>query len=152
MILRRYASLPNWPMATGNLEQMRRGMDRLFESLSESVGSSHAGVYPAVNISEDSTSVIVRAELPGVEIERLEVTMENDTLTIAGRRELPDEDDKVAYHRRERECGTFRRSLSVPVHVDHEKVEARYRDGILTVTLCKAPEARPRIINVQAES
>lgn len=149
MILRR---LPSWPMAFGELEVMRRGMERLYESLAESSGLPAAGVYPAVNLFERPDAVILRAELPGIHADDLDITMENDTLTIAGERAMPAEDDQVSYHRREREWGKFRRGLSIPVHVDPNNVQARYVDGILTVTLAKAQAARPRRIAVQAEA
>ena len=152
MILRSIPSFQSWPPAFGELDEMRRGMERLFDSLVDSTGLQMAGVFPAVNLSEDAQSVHVRAELPGVKADDLAITMENDTLTIAGERAMPAEDaDRVSYHRREREWGKFRRSLVVPVHVDPDHVEARYRDGILTVTLAKAPHVRPKQITVQAD-
>ena len=153
MIMRRLPSLPNWPTAFGELDDMRRGMERLFDSLVETTGLRMAGVCPALNLSEDPEKVFVRAELPGVKADDLEITMENDTLTIAGERAMPvEDDDRVSYHRREREWGKFRRSLTVPVHVDPDNMEAGYRDGILTVALAKAPDARPKQIAVRAEA
>jgi HSP20 family protein len=95
-------------------------------------------------------SVYVRAELPGIKSDDLEITMEKDTLTIAGERKHATEDDSVSYHRREREWGGFRRSFSLPNRVDADKVQARYLDGVLTVILPKAAEARPKQITVQA--
>jgi HSP20 family protein len=153
MILRRFPTFPNWPTGFGELDDMRRGMERLFGSLGESFGLPTAGVYPALNVSEDPDAIYVRAEMPGVKADDIDITMENDTLTIAGERAPAVEDDKrVSYHRREREWGKFRRSLDLPVHVDAEHIAANYRSGILTVKLPKAPDARPRRIAVQAES
>jgi len=86
MILRSVPTFQNWPLAFGELDEMRRGMDRLFDSLIESTGLQLAGVYPPLNLSEEADSVHVRAELPGVKAEDLMITMENDTLTIAGER------------------------------------------------------------------
>jgi HSP20 family protein len=125
-------------------------MERLFDSLTDRTSFSSAGVFPAINVSEDSDSVYVRAELPGIKTEDLDITMERDTLTIAGERNMPSEDDSVSYHRREREWGAFRRSLSLPTRVDADNVQAQYLDGILTVTLPKAAEAKPRQIAIQA--
>ncbi len=152
MIFRRLPSPPGLPMAFGELDEMRRGMERLFDSLAGSSGLRSAGVFPAVNVSEDATSLFVRAELPGIRADDLEVTMENETLTIAGERAMPAHGGKASCHRREREWGKFRRSLSVPVPVDANNIRARYADGILTIMLAKAPEARPKRISVQAES
>jgi len=150
MLLRRFPSLPSWPSAFGELDEARRGMERLFDSLAGFTGLAGAGVFPPINVSEDPEAVYVRAELPGIQSDELEITVENDTLTLAGGRVKSAEDEKAGVHRREREWGTFRRTLSLPVRVDASKVQARYRDGILTVTLAKAPEARPQRIAIQA--
>ena len=150
MILRRLPSLPTWSTGFRGLEEARREMDRLFDSLSDVTGLGSAGVFPPINVSEDVESVYVRAELPGINADDLEITMENDTLTIAGERKPAAEDDSVSFHRREREWGAFRRSFSLPTRVDSDKVQARYTDGILTVILPKAAEARPKQIAVKA--
>jgi HSP20 family protein len=150
MILRRLPSLPKWTAEFGELEEMRRDMERLFDSMTGYSGLRTAGVFPAINVTDDGEALSVRAELPGIKTDDLDIRMENDTLTIAGERELASEDDAVSYHRREREWGAFRRSFSLPARVDSDKVEARYLDGILTITLPKAAEARPKQIPVQA--
>ena len=152
MILRRLPSLPTWSTGFRELDDARRDMERLFDSLTDFTGHRSAGVFPPINVSEDAESVYVRAELPGIKIDDLDITMENDTLTIAGERKLAAEDDSVSYHRRERESGAFRRSFSLTNQVDSEKVQARYTDGILTVILPKAAEARPKQITVQASA
>ena len=150
MILRRLQSLPTWPIAFRELDDVRREMERLFDSLAGSGGGRTAGVFPAINVSEDPESVYVRAELPGIKADDLEITVENNTLTLAGKREMSDAGQDVGYHRREREWGTFRRSFSLPSRVDSGKVHARYDDGVLTVVLPKAAEARPKQIPVVA--
>ncbi|MDX1388748.1 MAG: Hsp20/alpha crystallin family protein [Acidobacteriota bacterium] len=149
MILRRVPSLPTWTKGTRELDEARRDIERLFDSLTGYAGLKTAGVFPAINVTEDADSVYVRAELPGIDTEDLDISMENDTLTISGERKMAAEDDAVSYHRREREWGAFRRSFSLPTRVESDKVRARYTDGILTVTLPKASEARPRQITVQ---
>ena len=150
MILRRLPSLPTWSTGFRELDEARREMERIFDSLTDFTGVRSAGVFPAINVSEDAESVYVRAELPGIKTDGLEITMENDTLTIAGERTPVTEDDSVSFHRREREWGAFRRSFSLPVRVDSDKVAARYLDGILMITLPKSTEARPKQISVQA--
>jgi HSP20 family protein len=127
-------------------------MERLFDSLSGFTGAASTGVFPAINVSQDSDAVFVRAELPGIKVDDLEISMENDTLTIAGERSFAKDDEGVSYHRREREWGAFRRSFTLPTRVDSDKVQARYTDGTLTVTLPKAAEAKPRQISVQANA
>ena len=150
MIVRRLPSLPTWSTGLRELDAARREMDRVFDSLTGFTGFRAPGVFPPINVSEDTESVYVRAELPGIETDDLEITVEKDTLTIAGERKPAPEDENVSFHRREREWGAFRRSFSLPTRIDSEKVMARYDDGILTVTLPKAAEARPRQIAVQA--
>ena len=152
MILRRLPSLPTWSTGFRELDDARREMEHLFESLTDFTGLGSAGVFPPINVSEDAESVYVRAELPGIKIDDLDITMENNTLTIAGERRPAAEDDSVSYHRREREWGAFRRSFSLPARVDSDKVQARYSDGILTVILPKAAETRPKQITVQASA
>jgi HSP20 family protein len=152
MLIRRIPSLPTWTSAFRELDDARREMERLFDSLGTQAGPWTAGVFPPINVSETTESLFVRAELPGIRPDDLDLTVEDNTLTLAGSRKLPSEAEKVSYHRREREWGTFRRSFSLPVRVDADKVQARYADGILTVELPKAAEARPKQIAVQAGS
>ena len=152
MILRRLSSLPAWSNATRELDSARREMERLFDSLHQTAGHRQAGVFPAINVSEDTESVYVRAELPGLQATDLDVTMEDDTLTISGERKKPVDEEGVSYHRREREWGSFRRSLSLTTRIDADKVHARHQDGILTVVLPKSADAKPRQIAIQADA
>jgi HSP20 family protein len=150
MILRKLPSLPTWSTGSRELDVARRDMERLFDSLADFRGLQSAGVFPPINVSEDAESVYVRAELPGIKIDDLEITMENDTLTLAGERKSATEDEATSYHRREREWGAFRRSFSLTNRIDSNNVQARYSDGILTVILPKAEGSRPKQIAVQA--
>jgi len=107
-------------------------------------------VYPAVNISEDGKNCYIRAELPGVNSEDLDVSFVDGSLVIRGERKIAPEKAGMSYHRRERQEGTFRRIISMPERVDPDKVSARLQNGVLTVTLPKAEEAKPRKISVKA--
>lgn len=149
MILRRLPSLPTWSTGFRGLDEARRDMERLFDSLTSFTGLRSAGVFPAINVSEDADAVYVRAELPGIETDDLEIMMENNTLTVAGERKPLKEGESASYHRREREWGAFRRSFSLPTQIDSNHVKAQYTDGILKVILPKAAEARPKQITVQ---
>ena len=132
------------------MERLQRRMGRLFE---ESFGPGmpvwRAGVYPLVNISEDHDHVYVRAELPGINPQELEITVHEGNLILRGERKIPTEEKNINYHRRERESGYFRRVLSLPAPVNPDKVEASYKDGILIVKLAKPEEIKPRVIKVQ---
>jgi HSP20 family protein len=133
------------------MDRIRREMDKIFDSYTGMRGIPHvAGVFPALNVSEDQDNLYVRAELPGVDAKDIEITTEQNNLIIKGNRKIPTEGEKISYHRREREAGTFRRIISLPSHFDSEKVKASCKDGLLTVTLPKAREAKPRQIKVQS--
>ncbi|MFP3869055.1 MAG: Hsp20/alpha crystallin family protein [Desulfobacteraceae bacterium] len=134
------------------LEQFRRQMDRLWEDTfgREPVLRWRAGVYPLLNISEDKDHLYVRAELPGVNPEDIEITLENNNLILRGERKVPEEQKGVDYHRREREVGSFRRVIRLPAPVDATKVEAACRDGVLTITLNKPEETKPKKITVKS--
>ena len=149
MLIRRLPSFPGWSLSR-ELDDLRREMDRVFSSFSEATGSGTAGVFPAINVTETDDAMFVRAELPGMKPDALDVTFENGTLSLSGERDIPQTSGEASYHRREREWGSFRRSFTIPTRVDGEGVRARYLDGILTVELPKAAEARPKQITVQA--
>jgi len=140
---------PGWnPLR--ELEQLQRRMDRLFQ---ETYGTEwrpwRAGVYPLVNISEDPDNVYVRAELPGVKAEDLEITLQDNRLILRGERKIPAEDEQVNYHRRERESGFFRRIVALPAAMQGDKVAATCKDGILTIKLAKPEAIKPRKIEVK---
>ena len=105
--------------------------------------------YPPVEMVDKGNELLVKAELPGISKEEVELTVLGDTLTIAGEKKLPIEGDDVNYIRHERPHGRFRRLIDLPYSVDHGKVSATYKDGILAVTLPKAEEAKPKQIAVE---
>lgn len=150
MLIRRLPAIPGWNDVFLEMEGMRREMDRLFHNLAGAAGIRSAGVFPAINLTDNGDALVLRAEIPGVKAADLEVTVENGTVSIVGERKIPAEDPKVRYHRREREGGVFRRSLELPVRVDADRIKARSFNGVLTVEMPKAAEVRPRQIAVQA--
>jgi HSP20 family protein len=103
---------------------------------------------PAVDIYEDAQKVVVKVEAPGVKQEDLDVRVENNTLTIKGERKFESEEKEENFHRIERRYGNFVRSFSVPQTVDTEGVTANYDAGILTVTLAKKAEAKPKQVKI----
>ena len=132
------------------LEQLQRRMDRLFNDTYGPEGRPwRAGVYPLVNLSEDRDHLYVRAELPGVKGEDLEITLQDNNLILRGERKIPAEDKQVNYHRRERESGFFRRIVALPAPVQMDKVEAFCKDGILTIKMAKPEAVKPRKIEVK---
>jgi HSP20 family protein len=132
------------------LEQLQRRMDRLFHNAFGLERSPwRVGVYPLVNISEDRDNILVRAELPGVKAEDLEITIQDNSLILRGQRKIPTEEKQVNYHRRERESGFFRRIVALRARIQADKVEATCKDGILTIKLAKPEEVKPRKIKVK---
>ena len=131
------------------LDRLRQEVDRLLNNFGTSREPFFSRTYPAVNVSEDGENLHVRAELPGVKSEDLDVTVVEGQLVIRGERKIPQEQENANYHRREREGGTFRRILALPERVDPTKVSASMENGVLTVTLAKAEEAKPRKISVK---
>ena len=106
-------------------------------------------VYPAINLTEGGDNLYVRAELPGVNPESLDISVIEGKLIIRGERKIEEEDQKTSYHRRERESGIFRRTISLPMKVDSGKVSASIKNGVLTITLPNSEEAIPRRITVK---
>jgi len=151
MLVRRVPSTHPWSSPSDTLEAMRREMTRLFEDWN-AAGFSPAGVFPQINVSETADAILVQAEVPGIRPQDIEVRVENQTLTLSGERKPPAEMENASLHRREREWGRFRRSLSLPVRVDANQVKARSSHGILNVELPKAAETRPKQITVQVGS
>jgi HSP20 family protein len=151
MIYRRLFDLPTWRQRNPfeELERMRSQMDRVLEGFS---GSSAlrpaAGVFPAVNLTEDRERYYVRAELPGINAEDLDIQVVGRNLSITGERVLSPDVEGARYHRREREGGKFSRVIGLPGEVDADKVEARLNNGILTVSVAKAEAAKPRKIAI----
>ncbi len=132
------------------LERMRREMDRLLGAFFPAGGLGRtAGVFPAVNISEDDNNIYVRAELPGIKADDIEISIEDNSLIIKGERKIPEEGENVTYHRREREGGVFRRIISLPTKIDVDKVSATSKNGVLEIVLPKAPESKPKQIEVK---
>jgi HSP20 family protein len=121
-------------------------MQRLFDAL-EGAGREYTGVFPPMNITQDADNFYVRAELPGMKMDDLELTALRNRISVSGKREIPVEE--ASYHRREREGGSFSRSVTLPSEIDGDRVAANYNDGILTVALPKREEAKPRRITVK---
>ena len=104
---------------------------------------------PSVDIFETEDALTLKADLPDVKIEDIDVRVEHQTLTIRGQRKFEKEENVKGYHRIERSYGEFVRSFAVPSTVDTEKVQADYKNGVLTITLPKSEEAKPRQIEVK---
>ncbi len=107
---------------------------------------------PPVDIAETEHELIVKADIPEVKPDDLEVKVENGTLTMKGKREFEKKEDAKGYHRIERSYGSFVRAFTLPDSVDPEKIEAGYTNGVLTVTLGKKEIAKPRSVKVNVQA
>jgi HSP20 family protein len=136
------------------LDELRRRMDRMWQdwdvdepNLSTSLASGQA--WPRVNLFDNGANLVVVADVPGVNEKDIEVSMNQGTLSIKGERKA-DAPSNYVVHRQERGAVTFARAFSLPVAIDGDKTSAVVKDGVLTITLAKAPEAQPRKIGVQS--
>lgn len=129
-------------------EQMNRLLDLAWNR--ETGEDIKEGIWqPPVDIYEDEDSVIIKAELPDIDQKDIEVKIEDSTLTLRGERKQDEKLKRENFHRMERFYGTFQRSFTLPHTIDQEKVKANCANGILTITLPKKEEKKPKMINVE---
>ncbi len=143
-------TLTNWP-GFGRLSDLQDEIDRIFESpLTELTRTSNllSGWTPALDVHEDKNNFIVKAELPGMKREDIEVAWHNGTLSISGERKAETQQAEAEVYRAERFFGRFQRTVALPAAVAADQVKAAYKDGILTITLPKTEEAKPKQIDV----
>lgn len=135
------------------LNQLQREVNRLFETSrlgDEETGHMLADWAPAVDIKEEPAQFVIHADLPGVDIKDIEITLENGVLTLKGQRAAEKKEETQQYRRIERVRGTFLRRFSLPDAVDAEKVAARCKDGVLEVVVPKREAAQPRRIAIES--
>lgn len=130
----------------------QKEFDRLFrEAFTPGFGEGEISTRtwaPPVDIFENENNIVLKAELPGVDPKDVEVRVEDNTLYLKGERKFEKETKEENYHRVERAYGSFARSFSLPNSIDADKVGADYKDGLLTLTLPKREEAKPKTIKI----
>ncbi|MBZ5515602.1 MAG: Hsp20/alpha crystallin family protein [Acidobacteriia bacterium] len=135
-----------------DLMTTQREFDRLFkEAFVPFFGEGELSTRtwaPPVDIYENENDIVLKAELPGVDPKDVEVRVEDNTLYLKGERKFEKEVKQENYHRVERSYGSFARSFSLPSSINAEKVKAEYKDGLLTLTLPKREEAKPKTIKI----
>ena len=151
MIYRRFLNVPTWRFRSPfeELHRMRQQLDQLFEDSATPHQRLSAGVFPLINLTEDKDNYYVRAELPGVKGEELDIQVTGNNLGISGERKIAAEEEGAKYHRREREAGRFSRMIGLPGDINADKVNAKIENGILTVVVAKAEAAKPKQISVK---
>ncbi len=143
MSLSQYDPLSNFPATFRTFE------DAVARMLNEPRGARPWS--PSVDIFETENELILKADLPDVKLEDIEVRVENQTLTLKGERKFEKDESNRGFRRIERQYGTFVRSFTVPASVDAERVAAEYKNGVLTVRLPKKEAAKPRQVKIQAK-
>jgi len=133
-LLDRYSRPSDWPF--------RGGRD---------VSVRDADWAPRVDISETDDNFCIKAEVPGIKREDVKINIEDHVLSIHGENEQVKEEEGEQFHRVERYYGSFRRSFTLPENVDEEKIEANFKDGLLTLTIPKTEAAKPKSIEVKVK-
>jgi HSP20 family protein len=136
------------------LEKMRSHMETIYNALTGSVAqfrSNYTGVFPPVNLAEDDDRFYLTAELPGAAADKLEVSVKGETLSLKGEIPVAQDSAEVNFHCKEREGGSFRRVLTLPARVEVDRIEAAFKNGVLTVTMPKAAEAKARQVAVKTD-
>jgi HSP20 family protein len=136
---------------------MREMMDRLFDEsfvrpFSSALADGYGAGLPALDVYQTDNEIVVKAGLPGVKADEVQISIANGVLSIRG--EVKDEKDERqgTYHLRERRYGSFARSISLPTDVDADKAHAEFEDGVLTLTLPKSEQVKPKTISVKART
>ena len=141
---------------SSDIFNMQREINRLFDTFvrggtqaDESFGLTYW--TPAVDIAERDNEYVVKVDLPGVEKDDVKITLVSGVLTIRGEKKQENESKTGSFHRIERSYGSFQRSFTLPSSVRNDGIDAVYKDGILTITLPKAEEAKPKQIEVRVK-
>jgi HSP20 family protein len=136
------------------VSKLRREMDRLWEDYfgpgRKALKPTEMEWVPSVDVSETTDQVVVRAEVPGLDVKDIDISLSGDILTIKGEKKAESEEKAENYHLVERSYGSFSRSLRLPVGVEAEKIEATYKQGVLTVTCPKKEEVKTKPIEIKA--
>ena len=149
-----YASLTRLPGDMfADFEALQRQVEQLLGNRGwpSSIRAAQRGAFPAINMGVTGDAVEIYAFAPGIDMAKLEVSVDRGVLTIAGERarDLPQASEKVSVYADERFGGPFRRAVSLPEDADTSRIEARYRDGILRIRVPKRESAKPRRIEVK---
>jgi HSP20 family protein len=131
------------------LAEIREEMNRLFDSSLRHHGDTDGGFYPPLDVVMEKDSVIVKADLPGLSKDDVTVSLQENYLTIKGEKKHEFEQKEANYFVSERSCGSFTRTIELPTAVDAKKIDARFKDGVLQITLPKTEEAKPKQIEVK---
>lgn len=152
MTLSRFRNAQPWDPFS-HLTSLREEIDRLFDQSEPNWPQQFwlGGGWPGVDLHENRDQLILKLEIPGMKKEDIDISLHDGVLTISGERKTDARYESAETHRNERFVGRFQRAVALPVQVQGDKANANYQDGILTITLPKAEEAKPKQIQVQSE-
>lgn len=129
--------------------RINRLFDDFFpENALEGLRNGAGGWNPVVDIYETENETVIKADLPGLKKEDISINIEDNVLSVSGERKTEDEVKKENYYRRERSYGMFKREFTLPSTVDHEKIKADFKDGVLKIEIPKPEEKKPKTITV----
>ena len=138
-------SLIKWTPFLGEFDDM----DKMMSEMLPTVRGSQYGFTPALDMYEDKDNVVIETQLGGINPEKVDISIENNILTIKGESEKKSEVDDKNYYRKEIRRGSFYRSIAMPTKVDGDKATALNEDGILKITVPKAAEVKPKTIKIE---
>jgi HSP20 family protein len=147
------SNLTRWEPAR-EMMTLREAMDRLFDDAFTrpfNIRDGWSMSTPAVDMFQTDNEVVVRASVPGLKADEVQINITGDVLTLKGGGKQEEERKDRAWHIREHRFGSFERSIALPTAVKTDKAEAVFENGILTVTLPKADEVKPKTINIKAK-
>jgi len=144
---------------TGETANLNQRMERLFDEMlgrglwrTAEERPLRGSWVPAINILEREDAIVIQADLPGLKAEDVEVTVEEGTLNIRGERKLEEANEGETYHRVERLYGAFERTFTLPNSVDTTRIDARFKNGEMLLTLPKREESKPRSVKIKIEN
>ena len=146
------SNLTRWEPAR-EMMTLREAMDRLFDDAFTHPLSVRDGGWsaPAIDMYQTDDEIVVKASLPGFKADDVQINITGDVLTLRGEMKHADEKKEKAWHLREQRWGSFERSVALPTNVVADRANADFENGVLTITLPKAEEAKPRTISVKAK-
>jgi HSP20 family protein len=128
----------------GDLARLHGEMDDLFDGFFRGLDRPFAGykAWPAIDVAEEEDAIVVRAEVPGCKADDIDISVHGNVLTISGEKKLSEEKKEKGYYHVESTYGSFRREVTLPTDVNQSKVDANYKDGVLSINLPKAEKAK----------
>ena len=152
MTLMRWTPAPTLPSdVLGMQREINRMFDSFFRGTTEDEGLQTTPWNPVVDVAENEHAYVLNVELPGVSRNDVKIVVQENQLTIRGEKKQEKESKNANYHRLERSFGSFQRTFSLPTSVKSDKIDATFTDGVLTVTVPKAEEARAKEIEVKVK-